>query len=99
MSSMTDSLTSPRFTAGRRSFSLRKSPLGISISRPAFAVGTVLCTAPQSETTSPLNPHSFLSTSVSSHGFSLHHFPFSLLYADMTARAPPSWTAALNAGR
>ena len=64
-----------------------------------MAVGTVLCTAPQSDTTNPLKPHSFFNTSVRSHGFSLHQRPFSLLYADITARTPASCTAARNAGK
>ncbi len=94
LSSMTGSFTSPRRTASRRLSPRRNCPLGISISRPAFTVGTMLCTAPQSETTIPLNPHSRFSTSVRRNGFSLHQVPFTLLYADMMDQLPPSCTAA-----
>jgi hypothetical protein len=46
-------------------------------------VGSRALVAPQSETTSPSKPHSFLSTSVSSQLFSEQYEPLIWLYADM----------------
>src|ERR1700679_3773 len=43
---------------------------GCSISNPASAAFTVLCVPSQSDSTNPLNPHSFFNTSVSVYWFS-----------------------------
>ena len=48
---------------------------GISRSMPAFSPATRSFTAPQSLMTTPSKPHSFRSTSVSSHLFSEQNTP------------------------
>ena len=90
------------FSSGSAKLSLLWLPvtlLPISRSRPLLTASMVECVPPQSVMTSPWKPQSVLSAWLMRNAFSEQYYPFTRLYAVITAQAWPSVTAALNAGR
>ena len=72
---------------------------GISRFRPALSAATRSLTAPQSDMTMPLKPHSPRSTSVSSQRFCEENTPLILLYEHMTVHGWAVLTMYSKAGR
>ncbi len=64
-----------------------------------MALGTVVVVADQSETTTPLNPQSPLSTSCRRTELAVIVAPLTPLYAAMTSNTSPSPTQASKGGR
>ena len=89
----------PSATASTTARSLTPRFGGISRSSPAASAATRSATAPQSDITRPVKPHSVRSTSVSSHAFWEAYTPFTLLYAHITVHGRAAVTTCSNAGR